>query len=91
MTDSSAIPTEVTDDLKRPARAQWRDVWDQFKAHKGALVGMIFFVFILIFVILGPYVWSIDPTYIDIGPAIPAPALSIRLAPTNWVAIPLPE
>ena len=53
MTDSSAIPTEVTDDLKRPARAQWRDVWDQFKAHKGALVGMIFFVFILIFVYSG--------------------------------------
>ncbi len=75
MTDSSAIPTEVTDDLKRPARAQWRDVWDQFKAHKGALVGMIFFVFILIFVILGPYVWSIDPTYIDIRARNSGPSL----------------
>ena len=66
MTDVSQNSPQVTDELKRPARTQWLDIWDQFKAHKGAMVGMIFFLFILLFVIIGPFVWTIDPTYIDI-------------------------
>lgn len=59
-------------------RNQWWDVWDQFKTHKGALVGAAFFVFIVLAVFLGPFLWSIDPTYIDIrarnqGPSIGHP------------------
>ncbi len=46
-------------------RNQWWDVWDQFKTHKGALLGAGFFVFMLLFVYLGPYVWGIDPGHID--------------------------
>lgn len=46
-------------------RNQWWDVWDQYKTHKGALVGTIFFVFILLAVLLGPFIWTIDPTFID--------------------------
>jgi peptide/nickel transport system permease protein len=76
MTDSSENLTEVNDDLKRPARAQWHDIWDQFKVHKGAMVGMIFFLFILLFVVLGPYFWSIDPTYIDIRARNSGPSLA---------------
>ena len=48
------------------ARSQWWDVWDQFKTHKGALVGALVFVTIVVGVFLGPYLWTIDPTYIDI-------------------------
>lgn len=50
----------------RAPRNQWWDVWDQFKTHKGALFGLGFFVFILLFVYVGPYLWPIDATYIDI-------------------------
>lgn len=70
MTDSSqdAARLEIADtqELVTPPRSQWLDVWDQFKHHKGALVGGGFFFFILLAVFLGPYVWTIDPTYIDI-------------------------
>jgi peptide/nickel transport system permease protein len=76
MTDSSENLAEINDDLKRPARAQWHDIWDQFKVHKGAMVGMIFFLFILLFVVLGPYFWSIDPTYIDIRARNSGPSLA---------------
>ncbi|PZX17662.1 peptide/nickel transport system permease protein [Palleronia aestuarii] len=48
------------------SRSQWLDVWDQFRTHKGALAGAGFFVFILLAVTLGPYLWIYDPTYIDI-------------------------
>ncbi len=60
------IAPEISTDLKRPPRTQWLDIWDQFKAHKGAMAGMIFFILVLLFVLLGPLLWSIDPTYIDI-------------------------
>ena len=50
----------------RAPRNQWWDVWDQFKTHKGALFGLGFFVFMLLFVYVGPYLWPIDATYIDI-------------------------
>jgi peptide/nickel transport system permease protein len=50
----------------RAPRNQWWDVWDQFKTHKGALFGLAFFIFALLFVFVGPLVWTIDPQYIDI-------------------------
>jgi peptide/nickel transport system permease protein len=50
----------------RPPRNQWWDVWDQFKTHKGALFGLGFFIFALLFVYLGPLIWTIDAGYIDI-------------------------
>jgi len=49
-----------------PPRSQWRDVWDQFKRHRGALAGGILFLLIIVVVYLGPLVWPIDATYIDI-------------------------
>lgn len=57
--------TDITDNTC-PPRNQWWDVWDQFKTHKGALIGAGFFLFIIVAVFLGPYLWTIEPTYIDI-------------------------
>jgi len=62
MTDTPLEP--VVKDTS--ARSQWWDVWDQFKTHKGAVFGACFFIFVILGVYLGPYLWSIDPTYIDI-------------------------
>lgn len=50
----------------KPPRSQWWDVWAQFKTHKGALLGAIVFVAIVVAVVLGPFIWSIDPGYADI-------------------------
>ena len=61
MTDRSI---DTRDDA--PARNQWWDVWDQFKTHKGAVMGAAFFIFIILAVYIGPYIWTIDPTYIDV-------------------------
>lgn len=57
-------------------RSQWWDVWDQFKTHKGALFGAAVFMFILIAVALGPLVWTIDPTFIDIRARNTGPVLA---------------
>ncbi|MFN3825655.1 MAG: ABC transporter permease [Pseudorhodobacter sp.] len=62
----------------RPPRNQWWDVWDQFKTHKGALLGSIVFVTILAAVLIGPWLWGVDPKYINIrmrelGPSLANP------------------
>ncbi|MFY0682534.1 MAG: ABC transporter permease [Thalassovita sp.] len=49
-----------------PPRSQWVSVWKQFKTHKGALLGGIIFLLILMVVLVGPSIWLYDPTYIDI-------------------------
>ncbi|MCT2540114.1 ABC transporter permease [Sedimentimonas flavescens] len=50
----------------RPPRSQWWDVWDQFKTHKGALIGLTIFVLILATILIGPILWTIEPTYVDL-------------------------
>ena len=56
--------------------SQWKDVWDQFKTHRGALIGMVVFFIIVIGVIAGPFLWTIDATYIDIRARNSGPSLS---------------
>jgi peptide/nickel transport system permease protein len=51
---------------QKPPRSQWRDVWDQFRKHKGAVFGGGFLLFITLGVIFGPYLWDIDPKKLDI-------------------------
>ncbi len=57
--------TDMTTDIT-PQRSQWADVWDQFKTHKGALLGMGFFVFVCLAVLIGPHLWTLEPNFIDI-------------------------
>ncbi len=58
--------TDTAGTLTKPPRNQWWDVWDQFKTHKGALIGAAFFVFIILAAFLGPALWGLDSQFIDI-------------------------
>jgi peptide/nickel transport system permease protein len=42
--------------IEKP-RSQWRDVWIQFRKHKGAMVGMTVLTLLVLFVVIGPMVW----------------------------------
>ena len=46
-------------------RSLWGDVWAQFRSHRGALVGMAVFGFILLSVTIGPFIYDADPQYLD--------------------------
>ena len=64
MTDAtSARPIAVQPE---PVRSQWRDVWRQFTGHKGAVIGGAFLLFITLFVVFGPMIWTIDPGELDV-------------------------
>ena len=74
LVDESASGAPVTSELPpdNPVRAggetrsQWHDVWRQFRSHKGAMVALVLFVGVLLFVSIGPLLWTLDPTYVDI-------------------------
>ncbi|MDE0660377.1 MAG: ABC transporter permease [Gammaproteobacteria bacterium] len=56
-------------------RSLWMDVWLAFRNHTGALVGVAVFAFIVLAVLLGPFLHGIDPQYLDI---------QARNAPVSW-------
>jgi len=60
----------------KPPRNQWWDVWDQFKTHRGALIGGIVFVLIVLTVFVGPWFWTIEATHIDIRARNQGPSLA---------------
>ncbi|THD73359.1 ABC transporter permease [Thalassobius vesicularis] len=64
----NAAPTgALTDPIpSSPPRSQWHDVWDQFKHHKGAMLGGVIFLLIVLLVFVGPWFWPFDATHIDI-------------------------
>ncbi|WP_071672718.1 ABC transporter permease [Nioella nitratireducens] len=74
MTDASSSTSEQVGYTK--PRSQWWDVWDQFKTHKGAVMGAAFFIAVLIFVYVGPYIWTLDAQYIDIRARNQGPSLA---------------
>ena len=63
MTDATAGAAPVA---ARKHRSLWGDVWRQFRAHRGAMIGSVVFALILLTVILGPYVHTIDPQFLNI-------------------------
>ena len=65
MSEAVAKPNAV-DQADRPPRSQWLDVWDQFKTHKGALLGAAVFICILLFVLIGPLLWKTDPGFANL-------------------------
>lgn len=74
LVDDSAGPAPVTGALPPDSphaaasetRSQWHDVWRQFRSHRGAMVALVLFIGILLFVSVGPWIWTLDPTYVDI-------------------------
>lgn len=57
----------MTDAALDHAGSQWRDVWLQFKRHRGALSGMIVFGAIAAGVLVGPLLHPHDPQHVPTG------------------------
>jgi peptide/nickel transport system permease protein len=70
MTDQSNLPDFGLKSFEpipdTPSRSQWADVWRQFSHHKGALMGSGFLLFITLAVLIGPYIWTVDPQKLNI-------------------------
>lgn len=65
MTDATAA-ADVPAALDPEHRSLWGDVWRQFRAHRGAMVGVGVFCFIVLATVIGPYIHTIDPDFANI-------------------------
>ncbi len=59
MTDIAPAPK-----LRKPT-GPWRDVWNQFRMHKGAMAAAILLFILTFFVLVGPFLWRINPNFIE--------------------------
>lgn len=66
-----APPTAPAEEAAPPPRSQWREVWDQFRVHRGAVFGLVVFGLILLAVVVGPSIWRVSPS------AMPANAVDL--------------
>ena len=69
MTDTTRPDDVSAEGVIEAARSQFRDVWDQFRTHKGAMVGLFVLVSLIAFVLIGPFLWSAEALKVDPDPA----------------------
>jgi len=90
MTEAITIETEPT----QPLTSQWKDIWSQFRTHKGAMIGMAFFLLVSLAVILGPWLWlwHLEPNTLDIrnknqGPSLAHPMGTDQLGRDTFASV----
>ncbi len=62
----AATTREIISQPLHEHRSLWSDVWRQFRTHRGAVIGIAVFMFIVIGVAFGPFLHTLDPQYLDI-------------------------
>jgi peptide/nickel transport system permease protein len=78
MTDA-ALPAAID----TPERSLWTDVWHQFRHHRGAMAGVVILALIVLAVVFGPWVHTIDPAAIDVRARNAWPSLAHPMGTDN--------
>jgi peptide/nickel transport system permease protein len=73
-TDIEITRMPVTVELKRPARSLWKDAWYQFRRHKLAMAGLVTFIFLVVFTLIGPLVYHTVTNDIDFTMSLKGPS-----------------
>jgi peptide/nickel transport system permease protein len=75
MTTTTTTPIEVPLLDEHKYRSLWGDVWEQFRKHRLAMIGTTILVILVLGVTLGPFVYTLDPKFIDVAAAnsLPTP------------------
>ena len=68
MTDTTRPEDLSAEGVIEAPRSQLRDVWDQFRNHKGAMVGLFVLVLLVAFVLIGPFLWHVEAIRVDPDP-----------------------
>ncbi len=63
--DETEILTGVQQ-LTRPSLSYWQDAWLRLKKNRRALASLCIVVALILFTILGPVIWRVDPALQDL-------------------------
>src|SRR5678815_688085 len=69
-----------TQKISRPSLSYWQDAWRRLKLNRRALTSLILVIALLLFTLLGPWMWRVDPAAQDVdqisqGPSRPPVAV----------------
>ncbi len=73
MTTASSV-VEVPTLPERKYRSLWGDVWVHFRKHRLAMFGVGTLLILVLGVTVGPLIYTVDPTYIDVAAANAKPS-----------------
>lgn len=66
-----ATPAAVNREFTVKARSQRQIVFARFRQHKAAMISLVVFVLLILFVTVGPLLWSTDPGFMSDDIAVP--------------------
>lgn len=65
--DFSPVGTErEAQTLSRPSLSYWQDAWLRLKANRRALVSLFLVIGLLLFTLIGPWLWQVNPASQDL-------------------------
>jgi peptide/nickel transport system permease protein len=73
-TDTAVPALQLTPANPRKQRTLWGDAWAQFRRSRLAMLGLVIIVALCLFCLVGPLVYPVDPTHIDVLAAELAPS-----------------
>ena len=75
-TQAATTPTVGVQEIHRPARSLWKDAWYTFTRDKLAMGGLFVLVFLVLAVLIGPYVYGGSSSEIDFAIALQGPSFA---------------
>jgi len=67
--------TEGAHGLSRPSLSYWQDAWIRLKKNKQAILSLAVTFLLIAFVLIGPFIWTVDPATQDLGRISQPPSL----------------
>jgi oligopeptide transport system permease protein len=64
--------------IDRPSQSYWQDVWQRLRHNRRALVSLFIVVTLLLFTLIGPLLWQVDPAQQDLEQISQAPNVGLR-------------
>ncbi len=69
------LSTDSLEQLSRPSLSYWQDAWIRLKKNTRAIISLYLIIGLALFTILGPFLWTKDPSAQDLDQISQAPAL----------------
>lgn len=72
----SVAPTtiQLTNKATKKYRTLWGDAWVQFRRNRLAMLGLVILIGLILFILIGPSLYPVDPKHIDIPSAEAVPS-----------------
>ncbi len=78
-TQTQTVTAVGTHEHQRPSRSLWQDAWYTFTRDKLAMTGLFVLAFLVVAVLVGPFVWGGSSTEIDVTRSLNGPSFQFPM------------